>query len=238
MICYRSWRPYPHGRPRRAPAGSGGRASLDRRPWEWLHWPQTCSYKSSRTNGVRIVKLIAIISFLTVVCTEFSSAELINTINFFGVNPKQDAEAEYRLHELGIDIVEAKRASTEVSLSMKHAYGASILGDIGTEHLENVDQRGQLLSMQWRHVAETSQQLQIWLTGKLRSDYSEAFCLVAKGDTDIVGSLIEVGASDFNQVWAFDHVGDLCREYDSPRRSNPIYVHRTSALRNNQRGVH
>ena len=153
------------------------------------------------------------------VFSKVSEAYIFNTINFLGTDRLHDAESEYRLLELATDIVEARQISTHVSMSVKGAYRASLLGqnDANIHLISQATGVGNSLHEKWREISNGSIQLIDWLDEKLRPEYAEAFCEVAAQRLEFHQSLVNVGASDEYMSWAFSSIGGACHEYNTAR---------------------
>ena len=158
---------------------------------------------------------------------DVSYARIINSINFLGAHALHDSEAEYRLLQLGEAIIEAQRTSTDFSLSIKGAYGESILGnvDASMDRLTQAQETGELLQNRWFHVSDVSLQTMAWLTGKLRDDYAVAFCTVATETSEEPNlhllhlSLTDIGASADYMLWAFNQISASCNQSESPQEA-------------------
>lgn len=146
-----------------------------------------------------------------------SQAKFINSINFLGAHQRYDAEAEYRLLQLGIAIVEAGQVGALVSLSVKGAYGASILGNVQSNSvaLNQARNHGNALRTKWAEVDKLSRDTATWLNEKLRPEYADAFCSVVGEGGDFQSSLIDAGASEEYMNWAFEIIGNECQKNSS-----------------------
>ena len=143
----------------------------------------------------------------------------INSINFLGAKHRFDSEAEFRLVQLGSSIVEAKRVSLEVSMSLKASYAKSIQNSESRhEHLTQVLTHATDAKEAWANVAKDFRDTRRWLDGKLREDYSRAFVQAAT-----VGSLhtalTEQGMSNVYMAFAFENVRSICDDNVPPSQS-------------------
>ena len=150
-----------------------------------------------------------------------SQAHYVNSINFLGARDVHDSEAEYRLLQLATAIVETRQLGAQVSLSVKAAYGASILGNVRSNSaaLNQARTHGNALQAKWAEVGQISRDTSSWLDGKLRPEYAEAFCKVARERGSFHNALIEVGASDEYMRWAFDELATACERESSSERA-------------------
>lgn len=140
---------------------------------------------------------------------------LKNTINFLGTNREFDSEAEFRLAQLGISIVEAKRTTLDVGISLKTSYTRSIQDSPSrhtyfTQALANATEAKEA----WTNVARNFRDTRRWLEGKLREDYCQAFVQAATA-ADFHTTLTNQGSSIGYMVFAFENVCSIC-EADVP----------------------
>lgn len=172
-----------------------------------------------KLNRFHLVVLFCVIC--VAVLSSTSQARIINSINFLGAHHVHDAEAEYRLLQLAIDIVEARQIGTSFSLNIKGAYRASLLGDMRANFNGLMDARttGNALRDKWAEVGERSQQIMTWLNGKLRPEYAAAFCEVAQEGSAFQNSLVEMNASESYMGWAFEEIGRSCEQSSSPQEA-------------------
>jgi len=154
------------------------------------------------------IKVIVVAVLLSVLVVIVVDARIVNSINFTGAKARFDTEAEYRLLTLAVSIVEARRADTDLSLAVKNAYGASIIGDKKSHDFQllSAADASTKLKRAWGNVAREAQSMQKWLEGRLRPEYSEAFKKVAINHVRLHGRLIEEKASGDYMTWAFEEI--------------------------------
>ena len=142
-----------------------------------------------------------------------------NIINFFGTNRQFDAEAEFRLAQLGMLIVEAKSLSLDVSRSLKASYIANIQ-NLTSQHDHLTNTLDHLTSAQeaWVNVTESFRDNHTWLNGKLRDDYSNAFLEAATVD-NLHSVLVNHGLSNQYTASAFERIRSICEESEDAAQS-------------------
>jgi len=142
-----------------------------------------------------------------------------NIINFFGVNPQFDAEAEFRLAQLGRYIVEAKSLSLDVSRSLKASYIANIQNLTSQHgHLTNALEHLTRAQEAWLNVADGFRDNHTWLNGRLRVDYSNAFVEAATVD-NLHSALVNQGLSNQYTASAFERIRSICEESEEAAQS-------------------
>ena len=173
-----------------------------------------------RTKHLRLIA-VSICALCTTAFGGAGQAHYVNSINFLGAGDVHDSEAEYRLLKLATAIVETRQLGAQVSLSVKAAYGASILGNIRSSSaaLNQARTHGNALHDKWAEVGQIAQDTAQWLDRKLRPEYAKAFCKVAGEKGSFHKSLIEVGASDDYMSWAFDELANACGQESSSEKA-------------------
>lgn len=143
----------------------------------------------------------------------------INSINLLGAKHRFDSEAEFRLVQLGNSIVEAKRVSLEVSMSLKASYAKSIQNSESRHvHLAQALTHATDAKEAWANVAKDFRDTHKWLEGKLREDYSQAFVEVATIGS-LHATLTEQGMSNSYMAFAFENVRSICEDDVPPPQS-------------------
>ena len=147
------------------------------------------------------------------------SGHYVNSINFLGVDSVYDSEAEFRLVQLGKSIVEAKRVSLDVSMSLKDSYAASIQ-DKESRHASLTQALAHSTNAKeaWANVAKDFRNTCKWLEGKLRKDYSQAFVEAATVG-NLHSTFVERGVSNDYMASAFENVCVMCEEDTTPEQS-------------------
>lgn len=164
-------------------------------------------------KSLRLLVSVCTIVACVAVAILTSRAHYVNSINFLGAKHAVDPESEFRLMQLGRVIVEAKRADTDVSLAVKDAYAASILGDKSAHdaNIAEAQRLGTMAQRQWASVAQNISEVVTWLDGNLRKEYTEAFKKIALSK-DFHSELVTKGISSRDMKWAFDRIAKICSE--------------------------
>ena len=143
---------------------------------------------------------------------------IVNTINNLGAAAHVDAEAEFRLLRLAKNIVNAKKATTNLSFAVKGSYGSSVLnvGDKGRIELLDSVKLGPTVQNAWADVAFEMEKVMNWFNSALREDYSQAFVDSLSDKENLFENLQNNTLTRGYMKWAFDEMKEICSKYDYP----------------------
>lgn len=163
---------------------------------------------------------IALLATTAFLASTSANAYFANIINLFGVNPKHDAESEYRLLLLGKSIVETRLADAEVSIALKSMYGAgNTKFSSGNELMSNVNDKLIVAYDSWLNVGYNIKTIREWAFSKYREDYAEAFCQIISDASSFVTIMNERRTDADYLMSRYDAISKNCQAADNPARA-------------------